>query len=164
MKHLTIIRHAKSSWDHPDLDDILRPLNERGKNALKIIGKYLLQKQIQPDLIISSPATRAIDTASGIGEIIWYDKKDISVEPVVYFGTSAAVISMLQGIENSIKDVFLFGHEPILSSLIFQLTKNHLEKFPTCSVCRISLKTDKWSSIKTGNIEFFITPKQVTVV
>nr|MBP6155012.1 histidine phosphatase family protein [Chitinophagales bacterium] len=66
MKYLTIIRHAKSSWEHPDLDDFVRPLNDRGQTAIPLIGNYLQQQQIYPDLIISSPATRAIETAKGI--------------------------------------------------------------------------------------------------
>ena len=77
MKYLTIIRHAKSSWDHPDLDDIARPLNERGKHAVKIIGKHLQEQVLQPDLIISSPATRALETAKAISEFVAYDKKKI---------------------------------------------------------------------------------------
>lgn len=162
MKYLTIIRHAKSSWDHPDLDDIARPLNERGKNALKVIGKHLKEKHLQPDLIISSPAIRALETAKGISACVPYDKKKITVEPVVYFGTSSAIIEMLKGLNNQYHDVFLFGHEPILSSLIFQFTKTTLEKFPTCSVFRIAFKTDTWSSVKIGNKEFFVSPKQLT--
>ena len=162
MKYLTIIRHAKSSWEQPDLDDIARPLNERGKHAVKIVGKHLLEQALQPDLIISSPAVRALETAKGIAEYVQYDKKKIVVEPVVYFGTSSAIIEMLKKINDRHTDVFLFGHEPILSSLIFQLTKTTLEKFPTCSVFRIAFKADSWSAIKTGSKEFFVYPKLLT--
>jgi len=162
MKYLTIIRHAKSSWDQPDLDDIARPLNERGKHAIKIIGKHLREKHLQPDLIISSPATRALETAKGISELVQYDKKKMVVEPVVYFGTSSAIIEMLKGLNDRYNDVFLFGHEPILSSLIFQLSRTHLEKFPTCSVFRIAFKNDTWAVLKTGTKVFFVTPKELT--
>lgn len=162
MKYLTIIRHAKSSWEQPELDDIARQLNERGKGAIKIIGKHLQEQHLQPDLIISSPAVRAHETAKGISEWVQYDKKKILVEPVVYFGTSSAIMEMLKGIDDQYQDVFLFGHEPILSSLIFQLSRTHLEKFPTCSVFRIAFKTDEWSAIKTGSRELFVFPKQLT--
>jgi phosphohistidine phosphatase len=161
MKYLTIIRHAKSSWEHPDLDDIARPLNEQGKNAIKIIGKYLQEKHLQPDLIICSPATRALDTAIGISEYVQYDKKKVNIEPAVYFGTSSAILSMLQELDNIYTDVFLFGHEPVLSSMIFQLTKNRLEKFSTCSVYRVSFDMKSWSNIcsKKGKCEFYVNPK-----
>lgn len=161
MKFLTIIRHAKSDWGNPDLDDIVRPLNERGKKALVLVGNYLQQQKITPDLIISSPATRALDTAIGIGEYMKYDKKKIRVEPVVYFGTSSAIIAMLLELDNTFSDVFLFGHEPILSSLILQFTKTEINKFSTCSVFRISFGIENWNDIvtKKGKCEFYVNPK-----
>ena len=162
MKFLTIIRHAKSDWS-TDVDDIVRPLNERGKNAVVLVGNYLHQQKINPDLIISSPATRAFETTKAIAELVKYDLKKVKVEPVVYFGASSAIIDMLKELDNQFNDVFLFGHEPILSSLITHFTKTSLEKFPTCSVFRIAFKIDNWSAIKTGNTEFFISPKQLTV-
>ena len=161
MKYLTIIRHAKSSWDHPDLDDIARPLNERGKSAVKIIGNYLRENQLTPDLIVSSPATRAITTANGIAELVLFNLKEITIEPVIYFGTSSAILEMLKQTDNKFNDVFLFGHEPILSSLIYQLSKTPLEKFPTCSVFRISLEIKSWHDIgaKKGKCEIYVNPK-----
>ncbi len=162
MKYLTIVRHAKSDWS-TDVDDIARPLNERGKDAVKLVGSYLHQQNIKPDLIISSPATRAIETAKVIGELVKYDLKEIKVEPVVYFGASSAIIELLKELNNQFNDVFLFGHEPILSSLIFHFTKTSLEKFPTCGVFRVSFNIKDWKEIKTGSAEFFITPKQLTV-
>lgn len=163
MKFLTIIRHAKSDWKDPDLDDIARPLNERGRGAVLLVGNYLYQQKMKPDLIITSPATRAHDTATGIAELVKYDVKKLQTEPVVYFGTSSAIIDMLHGIDNQYEDIFLFGHEPILSSLIFQLTKNQLEKFSTCAVFRISFDIKDWNEIgtKKGKCEFFVNPKQL---
>ena len=161
MKYLSIIRHAKSDWSS-NVDDIARPLNERGKAATPMVANYLLQQQIKPDLIISSPATRAHETAKGIATILKYDVKKIQTEAVVYFGTSSAIIEHLQNLAPQYNDVFLFGHEPILSSMIFQFTKKSLDKFPTCSVCRIAFNINHWKEIKTGNCEFLISPKQLT--
>lgn len=163
MKYLTIIRHAKSSWTTPDLDDILRPLNERGLKSIKIIGNYLKEKNIQPDLMISSPATRAVQTAFGIGDLVNYKIDTLKINQEIYFGNQTDIFSILKKIDTPVNDVFLFGHEPILSSLIFHLTKISLEKFPTCAVFRISFKIDNWSAIKTGSTVFFITPKQLSV-
>ena len=164
MKFLTIIRHAKSDWSTPDVDDMVRRLNERGKSAVVLVGNYLYQQKIKPDLIITSPATRARDTATGIAELVKYDTKELQIEPVVYFGTSSAIIDMLRDLDNKYADVFLFGHEPILSSLIFQLTKNELEKFSTCSVYRILFDIKTWDAIgrKKGKCEFYVNPKQLS--
>jgi len=161
MKYLTIIRHAKSSWEHPDLDDFVRPLNDRGQTAIPLIGNYLQQQQIYPDLIISSPATRAIETAKGMAHFLQYDPKKIQVEPLIYFGTSASIISILQQIETTNNDVFLIGHEPKLSYLIFQLAKCSLNRFPTCSAYRIAFDIKKWKELKNGKQEIFITPRQL---
>ncbi|MCC6516074.1 MAG: histidine phosphatase family protein [Chitinophagales bacterium] len=158
MKSLSIIRHAKSDWS-AGVDDILRPLNERGKSATKLIGNYLQQKSILPDLIISSPATRAQDTAKAIARAIHYDVQKIQTEPCVYFGTSTNIVDKIKTLPNTMNDVFIFGHEPILSSLIYQFTKNTLEKFPTCAVYRISFDMNDWSTLKLGKTEFFIFPK-----
>lgn len=161
MKYLNIIRHAKSSWETSDLDDIARPLNTRGKEAIHIIGKFLVQQRIKPDLIISSPAIRAAETAKGIASIIQYDAKNIQTEPVIYFGTSSAIIECIQSLEKQYNDVFLFGHEPVLSSLIYHFTKKTVEKFPTCSVCRIAFNINTWKAVKSGNCDFLISPKQL---
>jgi phosphohistidine phosphatase len=161
MKYLTIIRHAKSSWDHPGLGDIDRPLNERGKNAILLVGKYLKEQKIRPDLILSSPATRALQTARGISEYVGYKREEIKIFPEIYFGDTQAVYQLVKQVETAFNDVFLFGHEPKLSSLIIKLTANVLEKFSTCSVYRISFDVTKWSDIRPGSgvCEFYVNPK-----
>ena len=158
MKSLSIIRHAKSDWS-TGVDDIARPLNERGKNAVVLIGNYLQQQKIKPDLIISSPAKRAQDTAKAIARAIHYDVQKIQTEPCIYFGTSTSIVEKIKTLPNSVNDVFIFGHEPILSSLIYQFTKNVVEKFPTCAVCRIAFDINDWATLKLGKTDFFIFPK-----
>ena len=164
MKHLTIIRHAKSSWDNPDLDDMVRPLNERGKQAIGIMGNFLKKKKIQPDLMITSPATRALQTAIGIGAYVNYPPEQLKIEQDIYFGNPASVIRIIKNIDNHFGDVFILGHEPILSSLVFKLCGEALEKFPTCSVCRIAFDGDTWGRItlKKGKCEFYVNPKLLT--
>lgn len=163
MKYLTIIRHAKSSWENPDLDDLVRPLNERGIHSIKTIGNYFKENRIQPDLVITSPATRALQTAIGIGYYLNYSSNDLLIKQEIYFGNTTSILGVLKKLDNDFNDVFLFGHEPILSSLIELFTKNRMDKFPTCAVYRIAFDINQWKEIKTGNLVFFITPKQLTV-
>lgn len=161
MKYLTLIRHAKSSWDHPGLEDIRRPLNERGKKAVALVGEYLREKQLHPDLVLSSPATRALQTARGICGYVRYKEDAIVIFPEIYHGDTQAVYNLIRQIDDTGKDVFLFGHEPKLSSLVIKLTGNVLEKFSTCSVYRIRFEVSKWSDIRpgSGDCEFFVNPK-----
>lgn len=162
MKYLTIIRHAKSSWENPDLDDLVRPLNERGLQSIKTIGNYLKEKQIQPDLVITSPATRALQTAIGIGTYLNYTADDLLIKQDIYSGFEKQILQVISAVDEYYSNVFLFGHEPILSSLIELLTKNRLEKFPTCAVYRIAFDINHWKEIKKGKTLFFVTPKQLS--
>ncbi len=161
MKNLTIIRHAKSCWENPEVDDIARPLNTRGNNAITTIGSFLQTNKYLPDFVLSSPAVRAINTAKGIAAQLQYEPKKIQVEPLIYFGTSADILKLIFSISDKYQDVFLFGHEPKLSALIAHFTKKQLDKFPTCSVCRITFNSQKWENIKTGNCTLLITPKEL---
>ncbi len=161
MKHLTIIRHAKSSWESPELDDMVRPLNERGKQAIITIGNYLKNKKIKPDLVITSPATRALQTAIGIGIYINYPPEKLKIEQDVYFGDAASVIRLLKKTDNRLTDVFLLGHEPVLSSVILALSGEIINKFPTCAVYRILFDVATWDGItqQKGKCEFYVNPK-----
>ncbi|MFN8282790.1 MAG: histidine phosphatase family protein [Chitinophagales bacterium] len=161
MKYLTIIRHAKSSWENLELDDFDRPLNDRGKQAILLIGNYLKQQKTHPDLILSSPAKRAKKTAQGIAKLVNYRVADIQYEQTFYDDGLKAIIALIQQTENHYNDIFLFGHEPILSALIYHFTTTNLEKFPTCAVFRMKFDTNNWSdlSAKKANCEFYVNPK-----
>jgi len=161
MKFLTIIRHAKSSWENPDLDDIVRPLNERGKKSILVIGDYLKTRKIKPDLMIASPSTRTMQTAIGIAKILDYDDENIKINQDIYFGEQDDVVSIVKNIKDKYKDVFLFGHEPLLSSLIYHFTNEALDKFPTCAVYRIAFNTNDWKEVvhQKGDCEFYVNAK-----
>jgi phosphohistidine phosphatase len=163
MKYLTVIRHAKSSWDDPGLVDIERPINSRGKKAITTVGAFLKEKRIAPDLILTSPAVRARKTAEGIGKILDYPVENIKTDRNFYFGALADLTNIIFSLPANCQDVFLFGHEPLLSALIFRLTGNELPKFPTCAVYRIQWPGKKWkdASRQKGNCEFYVYPKML---
>ena len=77
MKTLFLIRHAKSSWDDPALSDKDRPLSDRGRRDAPKMGKRLAKRDVKPDLILSSPARRALTTAEIIAKKLDYKLKDI---------------------------------------------------------------------------------------
>ena len=66
MKTLVLVRHAKSSWGKPGLEDRDRPLSRRGKRDAPRMGKRLAKQGVKPDLVLSSPARRALATAPSI--------------------------------------------------------------------------------------------------
>lgn len=163
MKSIIIIRHAKSSWDDPELPDVIRPLNKRGVQAANTIGKYLAKLHEKPDLIISSPATRAYHTAVSVAQILGYRLKHIAVIPTVYFEGEQGILNLLREQDDINDNIFIFGHEPTCSDLIHTLTGELIPKFATAAMCKIDLDIDKWKDIykASGKIGFCISPKQI---
>jgi phosphohistidine phosphatase len=163
MKTITIIRHAKSSWDYPELPDVIRPLNKRGIDAAGQVGRYLAKLHEKPDLIISSPATRAYHTAVCVAQILGYRLKNIHVEPTVYFEGEQGILNLLREQNNLNEHIFIFGHEPTCSDLINTLTGESISKFATASVCKIALDIKDWKDIYQASSKkvFLIGPKQV---
>ena len=110
MKKLYLVRHAKSSWKDPSLDDIDRPLNKRGKRDAPFMGKLLRKEGVKPDLIITSPAKRAFFTAKTIANEIDYSKKDIVKSNLVYLTSTNELLEVINDISQEVKTAMLFGH------------------------------------------------------
>ena len=160
MKKLYIIRHAKSSWKDFTLDDFDRPLNKRGKLNAPYMGKKLKQKNIFPDMIISSPALRAKLTAKSIAKEISFTKKMVFKEDIyeASVGTLKQIITQLNDTNNT---VFLFGHNPSLNMLA-QSYVDFDENIPTCGIVEVEFNCTKWKDINYKNANFisFDYPKR----
>jgi phosphohistidine phosphatase len=162
MKQITIIRHAKSSWVDFELDDMVRPLSQRGKKNLQEIGAFLKEKNISPNYFITSPATRALHTAIEIAKTVNFDIENIDINALIYFGNTNSIIKYIKHIDDKHDKLFLVGHEPILSLLIEKLSDTLLDKFPTCAVFQIQFDVKNWSKISKGKANFYITPKMLS--
>lgn len=164
MKTLYLVRHAKSSWKDEDLTDFERPLNTRGRRDAPFIGKLLAQKGVKADLLISSPATRAIVTARFIAEELLYPRDLIRADAALYDADVPALLRVVQGIEPSCHSVMLFGHNPEFTELIRTLTGADLENLPTCGVFGIRFNIELWSSVGDAQGEqiLFEFPKKYT--
>lgn len=149
MKRLFIIRHAKSSWDNLSLDDYDRPLNERGLKNAPFMGQVLKQKEILPDIIISSPAKRAMHTAELIANEIGYEKA-ITPNEYIY----EAYVNVLQEIVSYIYDehdtAFLVGHNPGVTALAYMLG-DFKEEMPTCAIVEIEFDCNSWMDVSKQN-------------
>jgi phosphohistidine phosphatase len=164
MKYLTLIRHAKSSWEQPDIDDMVRPLNQRGKESTILMGNWMQQQKMKPDIIITSPATRALHTAINIASWINYNKARMDIDQSIYFGGTKAIVEKLLSLDNansSYKEVLIVGHEPYLGEAVTKLCGDELDKFPTCGLYRIGWEADTWEhALKfPGSKVLFMTPK-----
>ena len=156
MKKLYIIRHAKSSWDSPELSDFERPLNKRGIRDVPDMGQRLYELGIKPDLIISSPANRAITTARGIAKAINFPTSLIQQEIDLYHASTSTIKEVISQVDQSVNQLMIFGHNPGFTDLISRVSEFNLYNLPTCAVCGISFSFDNWSRILTSRGEKFL--------
>lgn len=164
MKTLVIIRHGKSSWDHPDLKDFHRPLKQRGVNNAFSVAQELQKLDVQPDLLVSSPAVRALDTAIIVATNYAYPLEKIKLDENIYEASTSSLFRVLTSIDDANDTVFLFGHNPGFTNLVNQLQEDFLDNLPTCGAVGIELPIDSWSAISTskGNRLFTLIPKELT--
>ena len=161
MKTLFIVRHAKSSWKDHSLSDFDRPLNKRGKRDVPAMGARLKAHNILPDLIISSPANRALTAAKGIAEQIGYTLANIVEDHALYHASSRDIIQLIANTENKHESLMIFGHNPGFTYLINDLSDFYLDNLPTCGICGIEFPIDSWKSlpVQKGNKVLYDYPK-----
>jgi len=149
MKKLVIIRHSKSDKSEHSIDDYDRPLNNKGLSDAKLIGVYLCEKMLKPDMIMSSPATRAMSTAEIIAKEVKYEKVIIPNQYIY-----EAFVNTLQDIVNFTHDenntVFLIGHNPGVSALSYMMC-GLKESIPTSAVVEIDFDCDSWMEVSREN-------------
>ncbi len=164
MKKLFIVRHAKSSWDFPELDDYDRPLSKRGKKNAPEMGKRLADKGIIPDKMITSPAKRAAATARRIAEEIEYSRKKIHQEPLLYHGSITDMVNVIKNVGEEVNTLMIFGHNPSLTDLVNFLSKSDIYNIPTCGIAEIEFNIDSWKGVERGigKLASFDYPKKVS--
>ncbi|MEW5986102.1 MAG: histidine phosphatase family protein [Chloroflexota bacterium] len=146
MKTLLLLRHAKSSWDEPQLADHERPLNERGRRDAPRIGQLLRQEQLLPDRIVTSTAVRAMKTAEAVADASGYGET-ITATRALYQADPPAFVAVLRALPDSCQSVMLVGHNPGISEFLEELT-GESEPMPTAALAHVSLPLDKWADLK----------------
>lgn len=162
MKTLVVVRHAKSDWSDPNITDIERPLNKRGKRDAPFMAELMKQQNLVPDLILTSPAERALQTVKYFADVFSIDKSKIIIREEIYNLGSVAIRKLLSQIDDTHNVVYLFGHNPDLTSLVNQLLDVFIENIPTTGIVCIDFDFDSWKEIlnKKGNLRFFEYPKK----
>lgn len=146
MKRLFLIRHAKSSWDDAALADRERPLNERGKRDAPKIGERLARREIKPDLILSSPAVRALTTAKIIAGKLDYMRKHIGVDDRLYAAQADDLLEIIHALDDHLQCVMIVGHNPELSELAQRLS-GEIDQLPTGAVAEFGFAAKSWAEI-----------------
>ena len=152
MKQLLIARHAKSSWDDFTIEDHERPILEKGRQKSEKVAAALKQKIILPDLIISSTAKRAKETAIILATGLGYPIDNIRYEKRIYHADADDIFNELFGLDDSITSVMVVGHNPTLTDLVNHFSKTMIDNLPTSAVASVTFKTAQWE--KTGSSKF----------
>ncbi len=159
MKTLYLVRHAKSSWDYDDLCDFDRPLGAKGIKQLQTVIPALKKEKIRPDMLLSSPAVRAIQTAMMVFQGLELPTDVFALCAPLYEGAAVDYLDAIKALPESVGSAMLVGHHPGITNAVNQLLGENLEKIPTSAVYGIRWKTDSWTKCvsEKGNSVFTLT-------
>ncbi len=164
MKNLYLTRHAKSSWGNPGLADIDRPLNGRGKKAAPLMGKLIVDRGENPELLISSPANRAFSTAKEFAKEMGCAETNIIVNRAIYGAGAQQLLNLVQDVDDLYNSIMLFGHNPTFTSFCNMLSGENILNIVTCGVVRIDFEFSSWKNIdfNSGRMIYYEYPKKYT--
>jgi len=161
MRVLLVLRHAKSSWKNPDLDDHDRPLAPRGRRAAPRMGRLMREEGLLPDVAICSTATRArhtLELALAAGG--W--SCEIHLTPALYAASAAQALAIVREVPDRIGRVLLVGHNPGLEELVHDLTGEAVD-LPTAALCRLDCDCPRWDELgrmRNADLTGLWTPKR----
>lgn len=148
MKEVYFVRHAKSSWENPDLSDHERGLMDRGKSDAAVISSLLAKNGVKPDGIFSSDAVRAMKTA----EIFSGNLNTDHIQPCrdLYLAGTYSIIHFLYQLDDRLNSVMIFGHNPGFTDLINHYSTTAIDNVPTSGVFQVRFDIPTWKDIKTA--------------
>ncbi|TDQ16407.1 phosphohistidine phosphatase [Algoriphagus boseongensis] len=162
MKKIILIRHGKSAWDQPFLSDHDRPLADRGLRDLPKMAKRLQKREIFPDLILSSSAVRAVETAKITAEALGIEEEKIVVIDKLYHASAHTILKYIKMQHDSINTLFVVGHNPGFNELIEYLG-GKLDNLPTSGQFGFKVKSEHWADTDPKTTEFWFMdyPKKI---
>ena len=155
MKKLILVRHAKSDWADPSLDDFDRPLNERGKRDAPVMAHRLVDKKIKVDGFIASPAKRAARTAKIFAEELGAKKKKIEFKGDLYLASPSTFYDVISKVDDELDTIAVFSHNEGITAFANDLTDTRIDNIPTCGVFAVKIETDSWKNFREAKKEFW---------
>ncbi|MBA4173752.1 MAG: histidine phosphatase family protein [Hyphomicrobium sp.] len=169
MLTLLLLRHAKSSWDDPSLDDIDRPLSKRGAKTAPMMGAFIAREKLKPDLVLCSTAVRTRGTLALVLPELGQPPPDVVFEETLYLASTSDMLARVRTIEKPRKRVLVVGHNPGTHALALTLIGDGARaniaalatKFPTAGLAVLTFQSDKWSDVRpaSGHLDVFVTPR-----
>ena len=166
MKTVLLVRHAKSSWDDPLMNDFERPLNERGKKDAPIMARRIKDRKISIEAFISSPAKRAKKTAKLFAEVFEVNEEKIRYKTELYHADTEAFYSVIENTDNAVNSIAVFSHNPGITYFANELTEVKLDDMPTCAVFVLHADCSKWKDFRKAKKHFllFDYPKAMSTI
>ncbi len=171
MLTLALLRHAKSAWDDPGLDDFDRPLAPRGVKAARTMGAYLARERLKPDLVLCSDAARARATLALLLPELGSPAPEILYDGALYLASPAALLDRLRRTPKNARRVLVIGHNPGLHALALDLIGDGRRSditalathFPAAALAVISFPAESWSAVAPagGRLLCYMTPKRL---
>lgn len=167
MRLLYLLRHAKSSWGDPGLDDLDRPLAGRGRRAAAKMGEYLLRERISPALVLCSPARRTRETLECIAPALGLDSRT-EIDDGLYGAGAEELLERLRRLPPKLPTVMVIGHNPGMQALAVTLsgkgpqTERLRMKFPTGALAAFALRSG-WRDLAPGEVRLtgFVVPREL---
>ena len=168
MKLLTLLRHGKSEWETGTEDDFDRPLKDRGRKDTPMMGKFLAAIGATPDLLVSSPAARARQTAELLAPAVGY-ASEIRWEESIYAASAGELMSLLRHLPDEANHVLLVGHNPGFEDLAARLIGADAYgmasglRLPTAAAAHLALTMDTWNTVQanSGQLIWLVNPRML---
>jgi len=167
MKLLYLLRHAKSSWDDPDIDDFDRPLNKRGRKAAKVMAAHFREAGLHPEAVLCSPSKRTRETLKHLTPVL--GDVPVQFDRRIYEASYQTLLLCLADLPSEANSALLIGHNPGLERLALYLMSDHghgpgaarlQDKYPTGSLAVLSVPSTDWGDLKVGSgrLDDFVRP------
>ena len=166
MKIIYLVRHAAAAKGKPKSPDRKRALSKKGRKEAVKMAKKLKKNGMLPDLLVSSPAKRAMQTARVFAKAIKYPKDKILLNKTLYeannASSNAALLQAVRSMDDQFQSVIVFGHDPLLTEFAHYLRKDFTEALPGCAVVRFDFNNISWTKITAGRgiLKFFDYPNK----
>ena len=172
MLTLSLLRHAKSSWDDVELDDFERPLSKRGASAAPEMGRAISRLGLKPDLVLSSSAVRTRATVALV--LLEFDPPapEVRFDEGLYLASPAMILTAIRSVEASVKTLLVVGHNPGMHGLAMELAgvakredmAQMATKFPTAALACMTFDADAWQDVGPGlgQLKVFLTPRTLS--
>lgn len=160
MKTIILIRHAKSSWEH-SVNDLKRPLSERGFNDANLLSKNFKSYTFLPDAIFSSPANRALTTCNIFIDNLNLSIKLLKVDDQLYDFGGNQVAKFINNLDDKISNVMIFGHNHAFTAIANGCGSIYIDNVPTCGLVKIEFNVDSWQDVKKGTTTLIMFPKDL---